>query len=347
MAAIRVFDYTVSCNAVSPSVIAKGGVQGEHNATQLNFKLGTDLTEALRALSGTGKSFCYRFDGIDGLGVRYSFDAEQFRPEDEETVLSFTVGRVLTRYGGTAEIYLVITLNSDDGTEMELYSYSVKLALKSAPESESVVGENGESLSTLAIMAKNNARIAEVARVYATEAQIKTEAARAAIEQGSEWIFDGGDSTTEIQIESSIDGSMSDTSTEAVQNSVIKRYIDENVSPLTVDYITAEGTEGIWSWRKWASGTAECWGNSTAKDYAIKSEYTIGYYCEREYTLFPEGLFFSTPTVSVCFNSKNYGLPLVCISDLGKTGVSLALYEGNPSNRNGFFTVCAKGRWKE
>lgn len=27
-----------------------------------------------------------------------------------------------------------------------------------------------------------------------------------------------------------------------------------------VDFVVAQGTSGIWRWRKWASGFAECWG---------------------------------------------------------------------------------------
>ncbi|HIT33630.1 MAG TPA: hypothetical protein IAC31_03260 [Candidatus Faecousia intestinigallinarum] len=31
----------------------------------------------------------------------------------------------------------------------------------------------------------------------------------------------------------------------------------------TVDCIAAQGTSGIWTWRKWSSGIAECWGSTT------------------------------------------------------------------------------------
>lgn len=120
---------------------------------------------------------------------------------------------------------------------------------------------------------------------------------------------------------------------------------DEKI--ITVDYVEEEGTNGIWTYRKWANGTVECWGNSTAKDYAINNVYTIGYYSEREYFSFPQNLFISTPTVSACFNSKNYGIPLINVADLGKNSVALMLFETISTTRNGFYCINAIGKWKE
>lgn len=55
----------------------------------------------------------------------------------------------------------------------------------------------------------------------------KTETARAALENGTVWIFDGGDAdTNSAEIKFIIDNEMSDNSENAVENSVIKKYID-------------------------------------------------------------------------------------------------------------------------
>lgn len=35
------------------------------------------------------------------------------------------------------------------------------------------------------------------------------------------------------------------------------------------DYIVEQGTSGIWTYRKWESGIAECWGNWREEDIAI------------------------------------------------------------------------------
>lgn len=47
------------------------------------------------------------------------------------------------------------------------------------------------------------------------------------------------------------------------------------------DFVVAEGTSGIWRWRKWYSGVAECWGTNTysidvTKTYAINSDSSKG-----------------------------------------------------------------------
>lgn len=47
------------------------------------------------------------------------------------------------------------------------------------------------------------------------------------------------------------------------------------------DFVVAQGTSGIWRWRKWNSGAAECWGTTTYsidvnKTYAINSDNSKG-----------------------------------------------------------------------
>lgn len=64
------------------------------------------------------------------------------------------------------------------------------------------------------------------------------------------------------------------------------------------DYIVERGTSGIWTYRKWNSGIAECWGRLTE----TKTNYTTvngfnGYY---GYMYFPEGLFNAPPVTQYC-----------------------------------------------
>ena len=42
-------------------------------------------------------------------------------------------------------------------------------------------------------------------------------------------------------------------------------WIKYGTDPMTTmgDYITDTGTSDIWTWEKWASGKAECWGYDT------------------------------------------------------------------------------------
>lgn len=41
--------------------------------------------------------------------------------------------------------------------------------------------------------------------------------------------------------------------------------IDNIMIPSAKDFIVDTGTEGIWTYRKWNSGIAECWGNVPTK----------------------------------------------------------------------------------
>ena len=46
----------------------------------------------------------------------------------------------------------------------------------------------------------------------------------------------------------------------------------------SADYIVEEGQSGIWTYRKWASGVAECWGTPTASEIASGSLYVDSTY---------------------------------------------------------------------
>lgn len=312
MAAVRVFNYMISTNSITPSNIAKGGVQGEHNATQIVFNMDSSLINVLMGLSGADRTFCYRFDGYDGLGVKHLFDVEEFSPSEDRSSFSFLVDNILTRYGGTVQIYLVITLNEADGTEMELYSYAVKLALKSKDKAEDITEGDYNSMSTLAMVAKTNARTAELASVTALEAQEKTELAKAAL--NGEWIFDGGNASGAVDIDLAVDKEVSGSSENPIANKVIKRYADEIVEASKSIVGTAEGevwqyngttfekidTNILWTYEKCPDGIARCWGKLILESgINIGTNYFEGfYYSNRIRVRFPFKINDNVVTVS-------------------------------------------------
>lgn len=61
-------------------------------------------------------------------------------------------------------------------------------------------------------------------------------------------------------------GKLSSTSanTNAIveENGALKR-VSLNKLNATADYVVEQGTSGIWTYRKWNSGIAECWGKSS------------------------------------------------------------------------------------
>lgn len=226
--AVRKYYFIAGAETLSPSMITRGGVQGEHNATEIIFKMDSSLISALNELTAEGKTFHYRFDGYDGAGGKISTQPISFVPGETgtETEFSYSLEHQLTKYGGTVQILFVITLVDGENTEVELYSYSVKMALKALPTGKDTEKEEYESISTLAVITKENAEKAAEASASAIEAQGKTEDARAALEGYSEWVFDGGNASGSVGIELVVDKEMSDTSSNTVQNRVIKAYID-------------------------------------------------------------------------------------------------------------------------
>ncbi len=176
--AIREFKYTVTPDSIAGSTVSKGGVQGERNATKLIFELSASLQNKLSALvaEGDNKSFYYRFDCYDGAGGMYSTAPVEFDPSNE-TEFSHLIAKKQTEFGGTIQVYFVITLvngkstedTADDTTELELYSYSVKLMLKALPNGAETEGEDYESITTLAMMARKAAEDAQASVITSTD----------------------------------------------------------------------------------------------------------------------------------------------------------------------------------
>jgi len=77
-------------------------------------------------------------------------------------------------------------------------------------------------------------------------------------------------------------------------------YIDDE--PIS-DVVVAEGTSGIWTWRKWASGVSECFGTTASKTYVLSAAYGPLYLSsesagvDTNSVAYPTGLFVSPPTV--------------------------------------------------
>lgn len=71
------------------------------------------------------------------------------------------------------------------------------------------------------------------------------------------------------------------------------------------DYIVEQGTSGIWTYRKWNSGAAECWGNQSFTT-AVSTASGGGYRSSMQTpALFPANLFISAPVVTDSVNGTS------------------------------------------
>lgn len=113
------------------------------------------------------------------------------------------------------------------------------------------------------------------------------------------------------------------------------------------DYIVEQGTSGIWTWRKWKSGIAECWGIDTLS--GAWSTWGSIYFLEK-FIYFPSGLFISAPQVNAdpqgSTQSSWCGIYTV---NTTKDGTARALFRPTAGDGSKEFkiSVSARGRWKQ
>lgn len=146
------------------------------------------------------------------------------------------------------------------------------------------------------------------------------------------------------------------TPTEDMTTQELDDFVSElNVSGNTgtaVDLVVEQGTSGIWTYRKWSSGIAECWGSvSTETSFAVwvSPIYYGSTYCPRQ--AFPSGLFIDTPIEHVIVNSGNGDIWLGTEASnrptSTHTGRYYAVRAGNLTATATFLTQFYDiGRWK-
>lgn len=97
-----------------------------------------------------------------------------------------------------------------------------------------------------------------------------------------------------------------------------KSYADSVAGGTTADRIVEIGTSGIWTYRKFASGIAECWGAQSYSNIAITTAWGSVYESAGQKLTFPAGLFTAAPEYcsitygggsSAALSIEPYGLP--------------------------------------
>lgn len=64
------------------------------------------------------------------------------------------------------------------------------------------------------------------------------------------------------------------------------------VKILSTPMVLETGTDGIWTYRKWSNGVAECWARTAVTTYTFTTQSGYGYYTSANFA-FPSGLFTS------------------------------------------------------
>lgn len=226
--ALKEIEYAVGLYGIKPAYRLDGGVQGDHEVTRLKFTIEDALHAKLIEMAGaTSGKLYYRFDRFNGEGG-YDPTVEQ---ELASNVIVYPIDEWLTRYGGIIKVTLVISVEREDETVSELYHFTAVLSLRSRPTLQHSNGYVYKSLNSMSASAKLAAESAELAALKAEEAE--ENAANSAIDcknyaeelNGAEVIFqsDLDDEGQPLDFDFRIDGSLSSTSENPVQNKAIKQ----------------------------------------------------------------------------------------------------------------------------
>ena len=334
----RTISYTVKDNCTVPSSPQWGGMQYENNATAVEYSLDADFLNDIEAKFGTDIKLCYRID-FDSPVSGYH-PSESLEMSDGK--ITRFIPEAVTAGGEPFQTCLVITVLDAEacekaiimGTPTRIYlsqvirdEFTEQRAATNVSAAEQKVTELLDDTRYFSAESEKFAKAAAAAAETAVTAEKKTEEAKVALEEGSEFIFLGGDAKSSINIEIAVDDSLSATSENAVQNKVIDEIlkgfeieintcselcsetaeqfdgfknditaclsqnaeinetletmqsdldnctqnnsviienmaaVQQNVADcLERDYIVEQGTSGNWTYRKWSSGIAECWG---------------------------------------------------------------------------------------
>lgn len=136
-------------------------------------------------------------------------------------------------------------------------------------------------------------------------------------------------------------------SSETITRNDLKAVLDEVLpsEPTIADYVVEQGVDDIWTYRKWASGIAECWGGKalTLSHYSSVS----GFYGYNTAIEFPNGFFVSPPIVTYSAWIDNaFALTGTITSSLTKDGANVYALSTVSGSRPTSWYVEAKGRWK-
>ena len=126
---------------------------------------------------------------------------------------------------------------------------------------------------------------------------------------------------------------------------LIPKLLTSILKAIKVDYVVEQGTSGNWTYRKWNSGKAECFGKGTASSTFTFSAY--GGYRGSAITLtLPTGVFLDVVSINISLNTANTGFALISAYDNSKI-VYYPYNRTNLSSQSSFsWFANIIGRWK-
>lgn len=113
------------------------------------------------------------------------------------------------------------------------------------------------------------------------------------------------------------------------------------------DYIVDQGTNGIWTYCKYASGRAKCWGHTAQASIACTTAYGNAYYATKKTQTFPSGLFSNGSKIDIGTSVWSQGgLFNVAFETWTNTQMTYYVYSPKSETRNAGVSFVVKGTWK-
>jgi hypothetical protein len=135
---------------------------------------------------------------------------------------------------------------------------------------------------------------------------------------------------------------------ETITRNDLTNILNEVLPSQSVDYIVEQGTSGIWTYRKWNSGIAECWGYKLTS--GTWSSWGSVYSHDVPPENFPTGLFTSTPYCVAncsCTDSNSVsGTNANYTTATNAPGLTLLRGTSGSGSHNFATWYYAKGTWK-
>ena len=111
------------------------------------------------------------------------------------------------------------------------------------------------------------------------------------------------------------------------------------------DFVVEQGTSGIWAYRKWNSGIAECWTLTNAGSIAMTTAEGSAYYAPLSTYNYPSSLFTGYPSVT-CSTEMGGALGGFTLSANSATRLQGYWWATRSVTKSCYFYAHAIGRWK-
>jgi len=127
--------------------------------------------------------------------------------------------------------------------------------------------------------------------------------------------------------------------------SLLKTLSDKSTD--IVDYVVEQGTSGIWTYYKYASGRAVCKGHTSQTSISCTTAYGNAYYAAKKTQTFPSGLFNNAQKIDIgAAVWAQGGLFNVAFETWSNTQMTYYYYSPKSESRNAGISFIVEGTWK-